>query len=167
MSWEGKNLVPRECYHPQDGILARMITSPVSHGGRVRLTPKEALKKERGWIRKTSLDRRLCVFNSGNIIGRRVFIRFVSPEVEKEFDRMEGYKIESGGKVAGIDERGVWFENPNYDMGERDGETGKKILHRLICLVPWHLILSIITFPDFDPEKIPDIGFTKSKPKRK
>ena len=107
------------------------------------------------------------MFNSSNIVGRWIAIQFVSPEIEKKFNRMEGYRTERGGMVVGVDERGVWLENSEYDMGDIDGETGKKILHRMICFIPWQWILSIITFPDFDPEKVPDLGFRKSKPKRK
>ena len=102
------------------------------------------------------------MFNSGDIIGRQACVLFLSPEVEKRFELMGGFESRGPiGKVIGLDERGVWFENPHYNMGDVDGETGKKTTERIAFLVPWPFILSIVTWPDWTSSEKPPPGFRK------
>ena len=102
------------------------------------------------------------MFNSGDIIGRSVHVELFSSEIEKKFQGIrDSNKFE---KVVGLDEHGVWLEDPEYDMEEGiDPITGKKITQREVYLIPWSYILSIVVFPDWQhPEKLPPMGFKRT-----
>ena len=103
------------------------------------------------------------MFNSGDIIGRSVHVRLLSPEIEKRFKGIrDGNKFE---KVVALDEHGIWLEDPEYDMGDGiDPITGKRITEREVYLIPWPYILSIVTFPDFHrSDKLPSMGFKQTE----
>jgi hypothetical protein len=113
---------------------------------------------------EADFTRRLLMFNSGDIVGRYVFINFVSPELDKEF-RGAWSVGRTAQKVEGLDERGVWIENPEALEEEPDPFTGKKTYHRGVFLVPWGCILSIMVFPDWSAKEKPQMGFRNSETK--
>lgn len=107
------------------------------------------------------------MFNSGDIVGQYVFIKLVSPELEKRF-RGAWSVGRTTQKVEGLDERGVWIENPEALEGDTDPFTGKKTFQRGVFLVPWGCILSILVFPDWSPKEKPQVvGFRISKQRKK
>ena len=87
--------------------------------------------------------------------GRLVLFKFVE-EIRHDLALFQIYKDEVWAVVAGIDNEGIWIENPSYELGiwwDEKGELippNKQVKEKVKTniFVPWHYIKAMMSVED-------------------
>ena len=90
-----------------------------------------------------------------NLVGKLILFKF-SPEIRPDLPLFQIYKDEVWAVVTGIDNEGVWIENPAYELGiwwDANGnlippEKQKKEKVKANILIPWHYIKALMSVED-------------------
>lgn len=90
-----------------------------------------------------------------NLEGKLVLFKF-SEEIRQDLPLFQIYKDEVWAVVTGIDNEGIWIENPAYELGiwwDEKGELippGKQVKEKVKAdiLVPWHYIKALMSVED-------------------
>ena len=90
-----------------------------------------------------------------NLIGKLVLFKF-SEEIRRDLPLFQIYKDEVWAVVTGVDDFGIWIENPAYELGVWWDENGKIIPeHKQVkekiktnILIPWHYIKGLMSVED-------------------
>ncbi|MGB7061586.1 MAG: hypothetical protein WBF13_04445 [Candidatus Zixiibacteriota bacterium] len=109
------------------------------------------------------------MFTSGSIVGRSVWIEFANQQLRSKFEKMGLLHPTHFTKIAGIDERGLWCENPEYFLEETPTDKGIiKDYSPLVFFIPWHFVVTVLIPPrEKDLRGIDVLGFRRTKTKRK
>ncbi|MCM8771348.1 MAG: hypothetical protein NC936_05765 [Candidatus Omnitrophica bacterium] len=91
----------------------------------------------------------------GELKGKLVLFKF-SEEIRQDLPLFQVYKDEVWAVVTGIDDMGVWIENPAYELGVWWDEEGNLIPpHKQVkekvkthILIPWRYIKALMSVDD-------------------
>ncbi len=98
----------------------------------------------------------------GDLAGKLVLFKFVG-EIRGDLPLFQIYKDEMWAVVTGVDNEGVWIENPGYELGIWWDENGnlipqdkqKKEKVRADIFIPWRYIKIMM--------RVDDVRFQKEK----
>jgi hypothetical protein len=105
------------------------------------------------------------VFNSGNIIGKSVWIEFGNDQLHAKFEKMGLLQPTEFTKIIGMDERGLWCENAEYFSYEIPTDKGVIKQHSpLVFFVPWQFVITLaVATNEKDIRNIENLGFRRPK----
>ena len=91
----------------------------------------------------------------GELMGRLVLFKF-SEEIHSDLGLFQIYKDEMWAAVTGIDDIGIWIENPSYELGvwwDQEGNLippAKQAKEKLKAniLIPWRYIKALMSIED-------------------
>ena len=91
----------------------------------------------------------------GDLVGKLVLFKF-SEEVRPDLPLFQIYKDEVWAAVTGVDNEGIWIENPAYELGIWWDEHGnlipqdKQVKEKVTAdiLVPWRYIKVLMSVND-------------------
>jgi hypothetical protein len=98
----------------------------------------------------------------GELEGRLVLFKF-SPEIRGDLSLFQIYKDETWALVTGVDDYGIWLENPSYELGIWWDERGelvppnKQVKEKVKTniFIPWQYIKALMS--------VDDLRFRKAK----
>lgn len=90
-----------------------------------------------------------------NLVGKLVLFKF-SEEIRPDLPLFQVYKDEIWAMVTGIDNEGIWIENPAYELGIWWDENGdlipedKQVKEKVKTniLIPWRYIKALMSVDD-------------------
>lgn len=98
----------------------------------------------------------------GNLAGKLVLFKFCE-EIRPDLPLFQIYKDEVWAAVTGVDNEGIWIENPAYELGIWWDEKGnlipqeKQVKEKVKAniLIPWRYIKALMSIDDerFQKEK--------------
>jgi hypothetical protein len=96
-----------------------------------------------------------------NLVGKLVLFKFC-PEIRSDLPLFQIYKDEIWAVVTGIDNEGIWIENPAYELGIWWDEKGelippdkqKKERVKANILISWHYIKALMSVEDERFQKV-------------
>ncbi len=91
----------------------------------------------------------------GDLVGKLTLFKF-SEEIRPDLPLFQIYKDEVWALVTGVDNEGIWIENPEYELGVWWDEKGNLIPpHKQVkekvkthILIPWHYIKVLMSVAD-------------------
>jgi hypothetical protein len=96
-----------------------------------------------------------------DLVGKLVLFKF-STEIRPDLSLFQIYKDEVWAAVTGIDNEGVWIENPAYELGIWWDENGnlipqeKQVKEKVKAniLIPWPYIKALMSIEDERFQKV-------------
>jgi hypothetical protein len=91
----------------------------------------------------------------GDLSGKLVLFKF-SEEIRQDLSLFQIFKDELWAVVTGIDDIGIWIENPNYELGVWWDDNGNLVPQsqqviekvRTNILIPWRYIKALMNVSD-------------------
>ncbi|MCM8794087.1 MAG: hypothetical protein NC898_06515 [Candidatus Omnitrophica bacterium] len=91
----------------------------------------------------------------GELLGKLVLFKF-SEEIRPDLGLFQIYKDEVWAVVTGVDNEGIWIENPKYELGVWWDENGhlippsKQVIEKVKTniLIPWRYIKILMSVDD-------------------
>ncbi len=96
-----------------------------------------------------------------NLVGKLVLFKFCE-EIRQDLPLFQIYKDELWAAVTGVDNEGVWIENPEYELGiwwddkgnliPQDKQVREKV--KTSILISWHYIKALMSVEDERFQKV-------------